>query len=131
MNIGSVLSSNYYKNSSLTGQKKEPIGPAGNETSAEDFISKMEALRADREPSAEKKEKDWRDMTDEEWEKMLENVDDSIEEVKEEIEEMQEKQQEAAKKASAEAPAEAKTMAATSAALRAFTDDYYGYNVLK
>ena len=50
-----------------------------------------------------KEEKDWRDMTDEEWDKMLEGVDKYIEAYKERLRQMQEMQNEAAQKAALEA----------------------------
>ena len=46
-----------------------------------------------------KEEKDWRDMTAEEWDKMLEGVDKYIDAFKERFREMKEMQDEAAQKA--------------------------------
>lgn len=50
-----------------------------------------------------KEEKDWRGMTDEEWDKMLEGVDKYIEAYKERLRQMQEMQNKAAQKAALEA----------------------------
>ena len=64
-----------------------------------------------------KEEKDWRDMTDEEWDKMLEGVDKYIEAYKERLRQMQEMQNEAAQKAALEADSDMRTTAASAAAL--------------
>lgn len=64
-----------------------------------------------------KEEKDWREMSDDEWDKMLENVDEYIEAFKEYLKQMKEMQEEAAQKAAMEADADRKTIAASSAAL--------------
>ena len=64
-----------------------------------------------------KEEKDWRDMTDEEWDKMLEGVDKYIEAYKERLRQMEEMQEEAAQKAALEADSDMRTTAASAAAL--------------
>lgn len=66
-----------------------------------------------------KKEDDWREMTDEQWDKLVDHVDKYIDEYKEELEAQEEIEQEAAEKAAAEAPAGEKEIAAASAALAA------------
>ena len=68
-----------------------------------------------------KEEKDWRDMTAEEWDKMLEGVDKYIDAIKERLREMKEMQDEAAQKAAMEADPEMRTIAASSAALAVAT----------
>ena len=60
---------------------------------------------------------DWRSMSAEEWDKMLDGVDKEIEAIRKYIEEMKEAQEEAAQKAAAEAAPEMKAAAASSAAL--------------
>lgn len=60
---------------------------------------------------------DWRSMSAEEWDKMLDGVDKEIEAIRKYIEEMKEAQEEAAQKAAAEASPEMKAAAASSAAL--------------
>lgn len=65
-----------------------------------------------------KEEKDWRDMTDEEWDKMLERVDEYIEAYRERLRQMKEMQDEAAQKAALEADPNMRAAAAASAALR-------------
>ncbi|MCR4955426.1 MAG: hypothetical protein K6A30_01920 [Lachnospiraceae bacterium] len=66
-----------------------------------------------------KEEKDWRDMTAEEWDKMIEGIDKYIEAYKERLKEMKELQDEAAQKAASEAEPEMRSLAASSAALAA------------
>ncbi len=66
-----------------------------------------------------KKDKDWRDMSGEEWDKMLEGVDKYIDAFKERLKQMKEIQDEAAQKAAMEADPSMRTIAASSAALAA------------
>ena len=73
-----------------------------------------------------KEEKDWRDMSDEEWDKMLGGVDKYIDALKEHLREMKEKQDEAAQKAAMEANPETRTIAASSAALAVATGSDVG-----
>ena len=65
-----------------------------------------------------KEDKDWRDMSDDEWDKMLEGVDKYIDAYRERLKELKEMQDEAAQKAAAEAAPEMRTIAAAAAALR-------------
>lgn len=62
--------------------------------------------------------KDWREMDDEGWNKLLENVDQYIDDYKERLEQLEEKTKEAAIKAGAEAPADQRATAISSAILR-------------
>ena len=64
-----------------------------------------------------KEEKDWRDMSDEEWDKMLEGIDKYIESYKERLRQMKEMQEEAASKAAMEAEPGNEALAASAAAL--------------
>lgn len=64
-----------------------------------------------------KEEKDWRDMTDEEWDKMLERVDEYIEAYRERLRQMKEMQDEAAQKAALVADPNMRATAAASSAL--------------
>lgn len=64
-----------------------------------------------------KEEKDWREMTDEEWDKMLEGVDEYIDAFKERLKQMKEMQDEAAQKAALEADSNMRATAVSSAAL--------------
>ena len=83
------------------------------------FREAVQKFRDDNQLTAQelKEEKDWRDMTDEEWDKMLEGVDEYIEAYKERLRQMQEMQNEAAQKAAVEADSDMRTTAASSAAL--------------
>lgn len=64
-----------------------------------------------------KEDSDWREMSDEEWEKVLEDVDEYIDAFKEQLKKKKEMQEEAAQKAAIEADSDMKTTAASSAAL--------------
>ena len=68
-----------------------------------------------------KEEKDWRDLSAEEWDKMLEGIDKYIDAFKERLREMKEMQDEAAQKAAMEADPEMRTIAASSAVLAVAT----------
>ena len=57
-------------------------------------------------------EKDWRDMSDKEWEKLLNSFDQNIDAIKDKIRKLKEVQNEAASKAAANAPAGQKANAA-------------------
>lgn len=64
-----------------------------------------------------KEEKDWRDMSDEEWNDMVEGVDQYVEAYKERQEQLRELEKEAEQKAALEADFNMRTIAASSAAL--------------
>ena len=103
--------------------RKNSIGvtTAGNtQVSSRDlFREAVQAFKDANQLTAQelKEEKDWRDMTDEEWDKMLEGVDKYIEAYKERLRQMQEMQNEAAQKAALEADSDMRATAASSAAL--------------
>ena len=69
---------------------------------------------------------DWRVMSDEDWDKMLEGIDKFIEAFRERIREMIKQQQEAALKAAAEAPSELRSVAASQAALDVAANGFFG-----
>ena len=69
---------------------------------------------------------DWRTMSDEAWDKMLEGIDKFIEAFRERLREMIRQQQEAALKAAAEAPSELKSVAASQAALDVAANGFFG-----
>lgn len=73
-----------------------------------------------------KEDKDWREMSADEWDKMLEGIDKYIEAYKERLKQMKEKQDEAAKKAAREAAPEMRTIAASSAALKVASNGFAG-----
>lgn len=85
----------------------------------------IEMLRTQYELTADDLEdKDWRDMSDKEWEKLLGSFDKNIEAVKDKIKKLKEIQEEAASKAAANAPAGQKANAAASAALGAAANGF-------
>lgn len=95
--------------------------PTGERVSAEDvFKIRKEAIVEEHmlTPDNIKKEDDWREMDNEQWDKLIEHIDKYIENYKEELENMEELQKEAAMKSAAEAPADMKALAASKAALR-------------
>lgn len=69
-------------------------------------------------------EKDWRDMSDKEWEKLLNSFDQNIDAIKDKIRKLKEVQNEAASKAAANAPAGQKANAASSAAQSAAANGF-------
>ena len=69
---------------------------------------------------------DWREMSDEQWDKLLEGIDKYIEYFKEELEKRKELQEEAAMKGAANAPADQKASAASEAALIAAANGIAG-----
>ena len=73
-----------------------------------------------------KEEKDWREMTDEEWDKLLEGVDEYIDAFKERLRQLKEIQDEAAQKAALEADSDMRAAAASSAALSAAANGFGG-----
>lgn len=96
--------STYYSN---TASKKESLSDAIKDFEEAHKISAQDL----------KEEKDWRDMSVEEWDKMIEGVDKYVDAFKERQRQMKEMQDEAAQKAALEADPEMRTMAASSAAL--------------
>ena len=69
---------------------------------------------------------DWREMSDDEWDKMLEDIDKYIDAFKERIRELVKCQQEAAQKAAAEASPEMRSAAASEAALEVASNGFFG-----
>ena len=66
-----------------------------------------------------KEEKDWREMSDDEWDNLLEGIDKYIDAVKERRRQLKEIQEEAAQKAALEADSDMRATAASAAALSA------------
>ena len=89
------------------------------ETEKPDISEVMKKYQEAHEITAQKlrEDTDWRDMTDEEWDKILEGMDQYIDAFKERLKLQEELQEEAAKKAAAEADSAMKTTAASAAAL--------------
>ena len=82
------------------------------------FSEAVQKFRDDNQLTAQelKEEKDWREMTDEEWDKMIEGVDEYIDAFKERLRQLKEIQDEAAQKAALEADSDMRATAVSSAA---------------
>lgn len=107
-------SSNAYNNA-VTGRKSSSDEKNAN---ISDFIKKFQEARQITAQEL-KEDKDWREMTDSEWDKLLSGIDKYIDTAKAQIKEMEEKQKEAAQKAAVKAAPDQRTTAASSAALHA------------
>ena len=123
MSIGAVgygtdiYCAGYSKNSSIDSASKfTTMGSATRDL----FREVVQKFHDDNQLTAQEleEEKDWREMTDEEWDKMLESVDEYIDAFKERLRQMKEMQDEAAQKAALEADSDMRATAASSAALR-------------
>ncbi len=68
---------------------------------------------------------DWRTMSEEDWDKILEGIDKYIEDFRDRIRELEEKQQKAALKAAAEAPSDQRALAASAAALKVAANGFF------
>ena len=110
-------------NASLVGSGIELESEStGKRYTAADLI---EMLRQKYELTADDLEdKDWRDMSDKEWEKLLNSFDQNIEAIRDKIKKLKEIQDEAASKAAADAPAGDKANAASSAAQSAAANGF-------
>ncbi len=73
-----------------------------------------------------KNEEDWREMDAEEWDKLIERIDQYIDALKEELEHMEEIRKEAVWKAMAEAPAAMRALAASKAMLKVAANGIVG-----
>ena len=106
-----------YQNYDMFTKSKKDSSDA--ETEKPDISEVMKKYQEAHEITAQKlrEDTDWRDMTDEEWDKMLEGMDQYIDAFKERLKLQEELQEEAAKKAAAEADSAMKTTAASAAAL--------------
>lgn len=85
-------------------------------TDVSEFMKKFEEARQITAQEL-REDKDWRDMTYEEWDKLLAGIDQYIDTAKEQMKRMEDRQEEAAQKAAAKADSEMRTTAASSAAL--------------
>ncbi len=65
-----------------------------------------------------KEDIDWRKMSDDEWDKLLEGVDEQVDAFKEHLQKMKEMQEEAMQKAASQADPSMKAIAASAAALK-------------
>ena len=104
------------------------IGLTTEVSSRDLFREAVQKVRDDNQLTAQelKEEKDWREMTDEEWDEMLEGVDEYIDAFKERLRQLKEMQEEAAQKAALEADSDMRATAASSAALSAAANGLSG-----
>ncbi len=108
------------------GQRKNTLGASsgtaadGEGTAADIFRKLKQAFEEDNKLTAEniKAETDWRDMTDAEWDKLLEHLDGYLADYKEQMEYLKEVQEEAAVRASAGAPADMRALLVAQAMLK-------------
>jgi len=77
-------------------------------------------------PDNIKKEDDWREMDEEQWDKLIGHIDQYIDDFKEKLKHMEEVRKEAAMKAMAEAPAAMRAAAASKAMLHAMSGGLAG-----
>ncbi|MGN0328601.1 MAG: hypothetical protein ACI4D4_06435 [Lachnospira sp.] len=68
--------------------------------------------------------KDWRDMSDDEWDKLIDGIDKYIDDFKEDLEKLKELQIKASNEAAAVAPSGEKALAASNAALRVASNGF-------
>ena len=101
-------------NAPYTGSKKRELRADEAFKKAVDEILEASKLTKDN-----IKKDDWREMSDEEWDKLMEHIDKYVDEHKRTLEEMKKIQEEAAIKKAAEAPANMRAIAAADAALKA------------
>lgn len=94
--------------------EKKSITASDFKTQIEKFVETNKITSQDL-----KDDKDWRKISDVEWEDMLAGVDENIDAYKEYLEHMKELKQEAAKKAALEADSDMRATAAASASLNA------------
>lgn len=86
----------------------------------------IEMLRKNSELTASNiDEKDWRYMSDKDWDRLLSDLDNYVEDVNEQMEQMKKLQEEAAMKAASNAPVEMRTIAASNAAVQAAANGFY------
>lgn len=133
MEVNTQIAGGYYytyKSTTRTATKESFDFTSGTETMSAADVFKMlkETIVEEHKltPDNIKKEDDWREMTDEQWDKLIEHIDKYIDDFKEELEEMKELQEEAAMKGAAKAPADMKALAASNAALKAAANGIAG-----
>lgn len=112
-------------NSALAGSKTVlEKKSTGEKISAADLI---EMIQKNHELTAENiDEKDWRYMSDKDWDRLIKDVDNYIDDVNKQMEQMKKLQNEAAAKAATDAPADMRTTAASNAALQVASNGFSG-----
>lgn len=126
MRYGTTLPDYDYKPVGKTEGVRETSEKSDNQEEKNYTVADIiEMLKQQHELTADDLEdKDWRDMSDKEWEKLLNSFDKNIDSVKDKIKRLKEIQEEAASKAAANAPAGQKANAAASAALGAAANGF-------
>lgn len=105
------------------------IGSTGETLSAADVFKMLKETIIEEHtltPDNIKKEDDWREMDDEQWNKLIEHIDQYIDDIKEKLERMKELREEAAMKAIADAPANMRAAAISKAMLYAVANGTAG-----
>lgn len=118
MEVNTEYSSSYCYN--MSGEKKP--NPQEAFQMAKSAMEEAHKLT----PDNIKHEDDWRKMSDNEWDKLVEHVDKYLDAAREEFETIKEKQEEAARKMAAEAPAGMKSIIAAQAALKVAANGFMG-----
>lgn len=115
------------------GKAKNTYGAQNQEetdtsSSRDLFIQAFQKFCDDNQITAQelKEEKDWREMSEDEWDKMLESLDKYVDAFKERLKQMEELQDEAARKAASEADPSMRTIAASAAALSVAANGFSG-----
>lgn len=115
MQVNSQVANVDYANySAAYGEKKTQSTLDSFLQLKEEFVDEYESAQDDTDS-----EDDWRTMSDEQWDKLVENIDNYIEDYKEDLEERRKLQNEAIMKEAANTPAYMKTNALSNAALAA------------
>lgn len=123
--VGNNALINQYGTSNEKSKGKTFIDKEGNNMSFSEIARKY--IETNQVTAQELREdKDWRDMTEDEWSKMVENVDDYIEAAKERLKQMKEQQDRAAQKAALEADADMRSLAASAAAVHVAANGFEG-----
>ncbi|MCQ2495505.1 MAG: hypothetical protein MJ131_02820 [Lachnospiraceae bacterium] len=118
MKVNSDYSNDYL--SSTVGEKK--TSPQDDFVLAKNAYEEAHKLT----PDNIKVEDAWREMSDKEWDKLVEHVDKYLDTAKENLEKLKEMQEEAARKMAAEAPAGMKALFAAQGALKAAANGIMG-----
>lgn len=121
MSISGINNNNYnYNETLISTNNTAKKDNSENVDTAQAFKNAVEEMIEANKltPNNIQKERDFREMSDKEWDKLMDHIDKYLDAKKEELENMKEMQEEAAMKMAAEAPANMKTIAAANAALK-------------
>ena len=137
MKVNTQFTGNFYgeykPTSKITQKGTYTMKPAmKDENSASDMFQMLkETMMEEHKLTIEniKNKNDWREMSKDQWDKVIENVDKYIDDCKEKQEKLEELRKEAVMKAAAYAPANMKAEATSKAALFATTNGIAGVGV--